>query len=314
MDCPNCSGSDHIIKTGKRKTKKGSVQKYRCMECGRSFSDSVDPYSNYPLRIILHSLELYNQGHSASSVKTIIGKRYKISPPLNTIYSWTKRFENDLSFIKIRKKLKLDPESIIRTKNFQHRQIVSFSYHPLKVNYQSRENPGIGRYVNWIERSLPDRIFLEGPRMSEWNTQTDAEILPLKNNLPHLTRLALERSSDPNPHIAIENFFLINDSSTVATEVPVFLNPDETQNTPIPITGHIDLLQARFGKVYVLDYKPNLNNPLVHSSQILLYREAIHRRMNIPKERIDAIVFNEHGSFEIREKQHTAMITPTPKK
>lgn len=297
MKCPNCSGSDHIVKTGKRKTSKGSVQKYRCMECGRSFSDSIDPYSNYPLKVILHTLELYNMGHSASSVKTLIGKQYKRSPPLNTIYSWTKRFESDLTFIKLRKKMDLDPENIVYKKNFQHRQIFPFAYHIPKLNIQSKNFPGIKRYIDWIDRSLPDRMFLEGPRMSTYNMNIDHEIKPGNNKLPRLTKLALERSSDPSPHNSVEYFFLLNDSSTVATELPVFLNPKDI-GSDVPMTGHIDILQARFDKIFVLDYKPNLNHPENYSSQLHLYRESIHRRMNIPKEKISTIAFNEHEAWE----------------
>jgi len=297
MICPNCTGSAHLVRSGKRRTTKGSVQKYRCMECGHSYSDSINPYSSYPMKIILHALELYNMGYPASSVKRMIGKNYHRSPPLNTIYSWTKRYEDDLTFIKLRKRIDLDPENVIKGKNFHHRQVIPFSYHIPKLNIHSKTLPGIKRYINWIERSLPDRIFIEGPRMSTYSIETKYDIKPINNNLPRLTKLALERSSDPSPHNSVESFFLINDSSTVSTEIPVFLNPDEI-GTEVPITGHIDILQARYGKLYILDYKPNLNHPEHFSSQLHLYRESIIRRMNIPKERISMIAFNEHCAFE----------------
>ena len=239
-------------------------------------------------------------GHPASNVKTMIGRRYHLSPPLNTIYSWTKRFEKDLTFIKLRRKMNLDPENIIQKKNFQHRQIVPFAYHMPKVNIQSKTFPGIKRYIDWINRSLPDRMFLEGPRMSTYKMKIDHEIKPVNNRLPKLTKLALERSSDTSPHNSVESFFLINDSSTVATELPVFLNPSEIEEISknVPITGHIDMLQARFGKIYILDYKPNLNHPENYSTQLHLYREAVRRRMNIPRDKISAIAFNEHEAVE----------------
>ncbi len=302
MRCPYCEKWSHIIKSGVRKTKKGSVQKYRCMECGRSFCDSVDPYSKYPLKVVLHSLELYNLGHPASNIKKMIGRKYHLSPPTSTIYSWSDRFEKELTFIKQRKKMKLDPGNIIHIKNFQHRQIVPFAYHMPKVNIQSKTFPGIKRYIDWINRSLPDRMFLEGPRMSTYKMAINHEIKPVSNILPRLTKLALERSSDTSPHNSVESFFLINDSSTVATEIPVFLNPSEIEkiSTNVPITGHIDMLQARFGKIYILDYKPNLKHPENYSSQLHLYREAIGRRMNIPKNKISIMAFNEHSAFEYR--------------
>jgi hypothetical protein len=61
---------------------------------------------------------------------------------------------------------------------------------------------------------------------------------------------------------------LINDSATVAIEQLVYLHPKELtrtrkkflglgfQNT---LTGHIYILQVRFNKIHILDYKPDAN-------------------------------------------------------
>ena len=60
---------------------------------------------------------------------------------------------------------------------------------------------------------------------------------------------------------------LVNDSVTVAVEIPVFLTREDIayyrQNrfdidfeTSV-ITGHIDFLQIRNGNIHVLDYKPD---------------------------------------------------------
>lgn len=271
------------------------------MDCGRSFSDSVDPYSKYPLKVVLHSLELYNLGHPTSSIKKLIGRKYHLSPPTSTIYSWANRFEKELTFIKLRRKNALDPDKVIKRKNFQHRQIFPFAYHIPKVNIHSTSFPGIRRYINWIERSLPDRMFLEGPRMSNYKLNVKQQTKPINNMLPRLTKLALERSADPSPHNCVGSFFLINDSSTVATELPVFLDPGELGND-VPITGHIDIVQARFGRIYILDYKPNMNHPERYFSQLHLYREALNKRMNIPREKISIMVFNENEACEFVRK------------
>ena len=49
----------------------------------------------------------------------------------------------------------------------------------------------------------------------------------------------------PERHPIVENFMLINDLATVATEVPVYFF-DKRIGT---VTGHIDILQVRNGKV-----------------------------------------------------------------
>jgi len=98
-------------------------------------------------------------------------------------------------------------------------------------------------------------------------------------------------------HEAVEQFFLINDSSTVCTELPVFLNPKETNlfNIETPLTGHIDLIQIRNNILYIMDYKPNLRHPEQYTSQLIAYKEAIQKRTNIPEKHIVPAVFNEHG-------------------
>src|SRR3546814_11023771 len=82
---------------------------------------------------------------------------------------------------------------------------------------------------------------------------------------------------------------LLTDSATVAVEVPIFLTPDDIAalraipNFDVPIdgaatlTGHIDVLQIRNGKVHILDYKPGANKekPI---AQLMVYALAISRR------------------------------------
>ncbi len=79
-----------------------------------------------------------------------------------------------------------------------------------------------------------------------------------------------------------------------------FIKPEEIDlvNIETPLTGHIDLIQERFGKLYVMDYKTNLNRPKSHASQLLLYKEALHQRTSIPKNKIIPAVFNEHDYYE----------------
>lgn len=65
------------------------------------------------------------------------------------------------------------------------------------------------------------------------------------------------------------------------------------------ITGHIDLIQIRYDNLYILDYKPNLNKPERHASQLLLYKKAMQERTSIPKDKIHTAVFNKHNYYEM---------------
>ncbi len=83
-----------------------------------------------------------------------------------------------------------------------------------------------------------------------------------------------------------------------------FIKPEEIDqvNIETPLTGHIDLIQERFGKLYIMDYKTNLNKPENHISQLQLYREALHQRTSIPKDKIIPAVFNEYAYYEFKLK------------
>ena len=107
-------------------------------------------------------------------------------------------------------------------------------------------------------------------------------------------------SSNYDRHSRLQRFMLINDSTTVAVEVPIFLLEDEIAElenyydiTIIPkepihrarpalghkprfITGHIDFLQVRNGAIHILDYKPDArtNKPI---AQLAIYSLALTR-------------------------------------
>ncbi len=101
-------------------------------------------------------------------------------------------------------------------------------------------------------------MFLSGPRCSSLDIDHNTETKEKDNLTPGLTQLAFNsqpKNTEKTPHETVEEFFLINDSSTVATELPVFIDPQEISfNVDEPITGHIDLIQIRYDNLYILDY------------------------------------------------------------
>lgn len=303
MKCPNCNESKNTIKAGIRNTRKGPIQKYYCKDCKKYFTDTIQPYIQYPLKVILYTLESYNRGYPVKQAKKRTGRKYRCSPPTRTIYSWINRYKDTLTFLKLRKKYDVHPERLITTHRFQHQQIYPFTYHNLKLNIYSKKLPQLRRYINWIERSLPQKMFLSGPRAS--STETEHTLKPKQKDsiIPELTKLALTTQQKPrSAHETIEQFFLINDSATVCSELPVFINPKEVDSLDIdiPLTGHIDLIQIRYDNLYILDYKPNLRHPEQYISQLQLYKKAVHARTAIPEENIIPCTFNEYIYYELR--------------
>jgi len=302
MKCPDCNSDKNVVKAGLRETQKGTIQRYHCKSCSKYFSDSKQKYSQYPIRVILYSLQQYNKGYPVRTVKKQTGKKYHHSPPVQTIYSWIKRYKDRLTFLKLRKDYNVDPDNLTTTQNFQHQQVYPFTYHHLKLNIHSKNRPELRRYINWLERSLDREMFLSGPRCSSTEIDSDTTIEEKDNLTTELTQLAFNsqpKNSDKSPHETVEEFFLINDSTTVCTELPVFINPKETSlDIDEPITGHLDLIQIRYDDLHILDYKPNLNKPERHASQLKLYKKAIQERTSIPEDKIHTAVFNRHNYYE----------------
>jgi len=107
----------------------------------------------------------------------------------------------------------------------------------------------------------------------------------------------------------IENFFLANDSTTIAIEVPVYIKPseltkEEKKNYEIelhePLSGHIDILQQRFTKIHILDYKPDAKkSDKTSAEQLFLYALALSKRSGIPLRKIACAYFDENNYFQL---------------
>jgi ATP-dependent exoDNAse (exonuclease V) beta subunit len=110
-------------------------------------------------------------------------------------------------------------------------------------------------------------------------------------------------------HDEIQRFMLLTDSVTVAVEIPIILTPEDIRHMQrelgfdIPleitetITGHIDVLQIRNGRIHILDYKPDANKekPI---TQLMVYALALSRRTGLRLYDFVCAWFDEHHYFE----------------
>jgi ATP-dependent exoDNAse (exonuclease V) beta subunit len=96
-------------------------------------------------------------------------------------------------------------------------------------------------------------------------------------------------------HETLQRFMLVNDSVTIAVEVPVFLTRDDIRyyrsrgfdldfDSDV-ITGHIDFLQIRNGHIHILDYKPEARKETHAHVQLTIYALALARRTGLPLKR-----------------------------
>ena len=101
---------------------------------------------------------------------------------------------------------------------------------------------------------------------------------------------------------------LINDSVTVAVEIPVYLTSNDIAyyrsrrfNIAFDsniITGHIDFLQIRNGYIHILDYKPEARKEKHAHVQLTIYALALSRRANLPLKNFKCAWFDEKDYFE----------------
>jgi len=110
--------------------------------------------------------------------------------------------------------------------------------------------------------------------------------------------LVLKSANDNRErHNLIEEFMLINDTATVAVEVPIWF---WEKKLDIGICGHIDILQIRNNLIYILDYKPSAIKEKFEkvSTQLYLYALGLSFRTGINLDKIRCAWFDDKNYFE----------------
>jgi len=295
--CPKCSGADSVVKSGTRDIREDTVQIYLCNDCQRKFSKRKLANISYPPRLILRALTYYNQGHSLNETTKFMNRRYKVKIPRSTLTSWRERHGPGLPFNRLRDRYELDPNKNIRTRKLFHPQPLLFKVHGLKLNLKGLEFPQLKQYIYSMLDERHDHIFqdkkalrcsyvardLEPPEVSK-RTVKDSPACKMTNLALELARTKGER------HQKIEEFFLINDTATVAVEMPVYITRSRLRDLGLkptgPLIGHIDILQVRNKRVHIMDYKPEAKKEKNVVTQLWLYAELLSARTKIDLSRM----------------------------
>tara|TARA_Y100000310_G_C20681459_1_gene816207 strand:+ start:1334 stop:2575 length:1242 start_codon:yes stop_codon:yes gene_type:complete len=132
--CTSCS-SKGIVKTGKRKNKNQTLQRYKCNSCNKTFTDTRLKNKTYPAKIILNTISYYNLGYNQNKVLKLISSKFKTKVPQRTISEWLKEYKTICTYNKLRPEAikQYNPQNIIFSKTFQHIQPYTFKYHKAKL-------------------------------------------------------------------------------------------------------------------------------------------------------------------------------------
>ncbi len=298
--CPNCKSTEDVIKSGTRSLKEDTIQMYRCKNCQKRFSDRKLSHTSYPPKVILSALTYYNMGHTLDMTIRTMRRKYKTKIPMSTLRNWISRHQDELPLTKLRKKYDLDPNQTIKTRRLFHPQPYLFKVHTLKLNIKGKQFPQLKRYINGMLDNSMEHIFQSKKvlRVSELANTINLPkptIRSIKNSpATRMTNLALELAKTRSErHQKVEEFFLTNDSATVAVELPVYLTESESGNNK-PLTGHIDLLQVRSNRIHIMDYKPDQSGNIIN--QLQLYAKCLKKRTGLSN--ITCAYFDEKGYYQ----------------
>ncbi len=226
---------------------------------------------------------------------------------------------------------------MVKERTLEHQQVYQYKVHLAKLALMVDAVPQdvaakVKRYLLSVFESFPDVLF-QNERTASLDQQAADEDAPLEpaagmrssksrfetlplsrierqnlaNDLAALGLLLARKNKDRHP--SVQDFMLANDSCTIACEVPVYLTAEEIRyykskgffvtlpKSPKPITGHIDVVQARNGFIHLLDYKPKARR-IQPVEQLVVYALAFASRTRLPVKVLKCAWFDEKDYFE----------------
>ena len=332
--CPYCR-SQNFVKRGFRQKKHERVQLYQCNDCKKVFTQHLDKGKHYPLSIIFRALSMHNLGYSLET----IAERLRTTP--TTISNWINEYSEYMPYLRMRSYAlkKFKPQDMVISETLNHKQIYQYRYHRAKCqliiedDFKHRRFGPVQEFLELVPSDCPHQHFTgkKSMRASEsplMFSKTQMIVRSKVNYANKLCKFVLQSVKDRRRrHQALQNFMLYNDSVTVATEVPIFIEKEDLEHlrdelgfefhtrfrtktsessepTPTPttklpkvITGHIDMLQIRNGQVHILDYKPKAEKtkPI---EQLTLYAMALSRLTGLRLFDFKCAWFDENDYFE----------------
>ena len=298
--CPKCKKKE-IIRYGRKKGK----QLYFCKDCKKKFVVNRLKNKTYSPKIVINAISYYNLGYTLDETVKLINRRFKVKISIGSVHYWIKEFKNICSYWKFRpyvikkynkEKNKID---IIEAFSFKHSGLsYNFMFHRPKLDILCHHFDFLGKFLIDMKKACPSNFFKEDERCSQLKIDVKIKKGGKYNQACRLADLALRACyKNCERHNIVENFMLVNDSSTIACEVPVWF---WEKNLDLGICGHIDLLQIRRGKIFVLDFKPGAfkENHNKVTSQLFLYASGLSFRTKIPLKMFRCAWFDENVYYE----------------
>lgn len=182
--------------------------------------------------MIQEAVSTYSLGNSLSDTQRAIRKRLHVDIPEGTIRSWIRALAPLTTYARLRASGKriLDPDAIIRSVTMRHKQVYRFELHRAKLDLllqiaRHRHLAPAKDYLETIGQDFPYRMFQTTEhRSSKFPTKLSTSTVRKENYATRLAALVLPTAAaNRKCHETLQRFMLVNDSATVAVEIPVYL-------------------------------------------------------------------------------------------
>lgn len=283
ITCKHC-GSLNVMKKGKRKLEggKGERQIYSCKECLHRFSLETRK-KRFDVWPIIDAVCAYHNGYSYNEVCEMIARKYKIKVGKSSVERWVKEY--GLGYLDVRDMIiSKHGSGIIVERMFNHSGLVyNFKFHKGKLKEYGKFE-GLKGFISRVStgKGVRDEVFNGagesegGNEMRCSQTRTDVHVGVSASENMKLNRVVGEMlkivKNNRQRHMLVENLLLSCDRDTVAVEVPVWYW-DKLKD--VGVCGHIDVVQVRYGKVWIMDYKPAAEKEQYEKVVSQLYNYAL---------------------------------------
>ncbi len=295
ISCKHC-GSYNVVRKGKRKlagnknnnnnnngnknnnnvNKSSSMnmnrrQIYFCKDCLHRFSLGLNK-KRFDVWLIVNAVSFYNKGYSYEEACDFISRKHKISVGKSSVERWAKEYY--LGFLDIRERIisKYGRDCVIE-KAFNHSGLIyNFKMHKGKLK-EFGKFIGLKDFIFSITKGVDERFF-NGERCSQSSECISCKVdvsenLRLNKVIGEMLKIV---KSNKQRHGLVEELMLHCDRDTVAVEVPVWYW-DKINDRGI--CGHIDIIQVKFGKIWIMDYKPDSEKENFERVMSQLYNYAL---------------------------------------
>ena len=225
-----------------------NLQVFQCRECLYKYTAAAGKNKTYTPRVIIETVSTYNLGNSVSETQRLIRKRLHVEIPEGTIRSWIRAHKPFTAYARLRSEGRrlFNPEEMIRSFLLNHRQVYRFQVHRAKLelsfeNTYNRHLASVQKHLEAVGEEFPHAMFQSTEhRSSKFPTTVAIPITRKENYATRLATLVLPAAiSNKKRHETLQRFMLVNDSATIAVEIPVYLTKRTSRTTAARVSSWI---------------------------------------------------------------------------